>query len=237
MKNSQFIKCDETCFPSFSSTHLTPKTKKIPPKTPLPPKKELYSKKIFKTSKNNETLNKSQTTGQTGFWLRFKEDEHLEQNENHSICSDLSEQDSDINDDFFEFEIDENGNWSSVESQLFSEEEEGISGNENQEGQIKIQKVLFESDKEEKYEEVSHNVDLEMKSEKSTKDEENNKETIFTPEKKIIRQSSLRRFNKNKSLKVSSLKEIKGTGFVSSFKNLNSSLVFNFCKNMSLVLG
>ena len=219
MHISKLLDCDETCFPFSFQTPKNKKSKEIL-KTPPRKIKQLISKPIFcENQKECDQKNNQETTATKGFWIKFDQTENSTEEDEYDLeKSSVSSCCSEVNDDFFEFEIDENGNWSSVEKEVISEDEE---------------EMEEESQMDEVY--SKKNETLKMDSTKNT--------TLgFVDKFKTTLNKNSVMINKNdkndiSKKKVSSLKDLKNFGLVNSFRSLNSSIVFDFCKNMSLIIG
>ena len=227
MKNSQFLARDETCFAGLPRTPPRPRSRQLPPTPPRTLKPSLPHSGSPARSDCSAGL-QSHVTANRGFWLKFDEERDASLDESVSERNSFLSDDEEVNDDFFEFEIDENGNWSSVESQLDSDaEEDALHSDSSPDRSIQISAFESNQAKTDSNETTPSAKDAFRAPPGQPRPEPSKTSTRETPPP----------VQKVPKAKVSSLKMIKEKGFVNSFKSLNTSIVFDICKSMNLIVG
>jgi hypothetical protein len=245
MKNSQLPVTNETFSSDLSFEHQTPSkshSKTTPFKTPefaLPKPKPLHT--YLMNSLEQQPTPSHQLSARQGFWLKFEKNSEASscvesESDDDSYLSDIE----DVSDGFFEFEIDENGNWSSKSSS-----QDILSDNEEDHQEANVSSTSLDAQmsplKDENLEESKIEITTEVEKEDLKQSGE-----IIEPKKRVgddvgkslkIVDSKLFGSENKKSKKVTSLKDFRRLGLVDSFKSLNTSIVYDFCKNVSLIVG
>merc|ERR1712137_345966 len=219
MMNSQFLACDETCFTELPKTPFKVTSKELlqtPPQT-----RKRTNLNLDSTASGGCPVRAStQVTANNGFWLRFDQHSDSESEECLSEKSFLSSESEEVNDDFFEFEIDENGNWSSVESQISqnedSDDEDSIDCDSLSKDSIQID--LFKKNQPNfKEMKIQSQTNKEIQLDSKEKDKKIFKNKLITG---TVFKEEIKNSKDVLTKKVSSLKLIRENGLVNSFKNL-----------------
>lgn len=247
MKTSQLIVNDETCVSNMYKTPVRPSfDPELSPPSRQPGAKKQMRNPNIKNVSAQVTSPEGDLTGNQGFWIKFAES--TETCDEDSVSSGDSFLSDDVSDDFFEFEVDEHGNWSSVSDHSIEEdgdlllgESTGTSGAQKDVESFTSQKCEFKNDSAFCTNDTSieHNkVDIPKEQSFLQEGQEKmSKKKSLNKSKSLQMVEKLTKPQEKDHLNVSSMKNIESKGLVNKLKNINRSLIFDFCKKINLIVG